>query len=81
MRVRVVESFDIYKKGGIFDWPAPVVKLLKARGLVEEYQEEAPPKPAQKPEPKKEIRVEVADEPAAPVERASYTTKSKRRQK
>ena len=87
MQVRVIESFDIYKKGGVFDWPAPVVKLLKARGLVEDYEE---PKPSAKPAPKpkaeqkpakQEVRVEVADEPeaAAETEKASITINPRRR--
>jgi len=69
MKVRVLSAFDIYKRGSEFDWPAPMVKLLKARGLVEvlEQQEESP--------------VEAAVAPEEKTERAVVNKKPRRRRK
>lgn len=41
MRVRVIQSFDGYRRGDEFDWTRPVVKLLAARGLVEVLEDRA----------------------------------------
>lgn len=69
MKVRVISAFDIYKRGSEFDWPVPMVKILKARGLVEvlEQQEESP--------------VEAAIAPEEKTERAVVNKKPRRRRK
>lgn len=69
MKVRVVSAFDIYKRGSEFDWPAPMVKILKARGLVEvlDHEEESP--------------VEAAIAPEEKTERAVVNKKPRRRRK
>jgi hypothetical protein len=69
MKVRVLSAFDIYKRGSEFDWPSPMVKILKARGLVEvlDQEEESP--------------VEAAIAPEEKTERAVITNKPRRRKK
>ena len=69
MKVRVLSAFDIYKRGSEFDWPGPMVKILKARGLVEvlDHEEESP--------------VEAAIAPEEKTERAVINKKPRRRKK
>lgn len=69
MKVRVLSAFDIYKRGSEFDWPGPMVKILKARGLVEvlDHEEESP--------------VEAAIAPEEKTERAVINKKPRRRRK
>lgn len=70
MKVRVCQSFDSYRRGQEFDWPAPMVKILSARGLVEILSPE-------------ETRggVETAQAAEQAVERAHAPTKARRRRK
>lgn len=36
MKIRIRQSFSLYKKGQEFDWPKGMCRLMIARGLVEE---------------------------------------------
>jgi len=67
MKVRVLQSFDAYRRGSEFDWPAPMVKILCARGLVEVIERE------------QEAAVEAAVMPERQTERAAVSRKPRRR--
>lgn len=46
MKIRVLQNFDCYEKGQVFeDWPAGMCDLLIRRGLVEEVETAAMPEP------------------------------------
>lgn len=70
MRVRVLQSFDAYRRGQEFDWPAPMVKIMRARGLVEPIGSE--------PEDRADV-VEAAVMPEQRTERAAAPRKPRRR--
>lgn len=43
MRIRVLQGFDCYEPGQVFDeWPAGMCEILIARGLIEEVKKERP---------------------------------------
>ncbi len=69
MKVRVLQSFDVYRRGSEFDWPAPMVKILQARGLVESL------------EPADSDAVEAAVLPEERTERAVTSSKPRKRRK
>lgn len=35
MKIRVLQSFSVYKKNQEFDWPAGMARIFLARGLIE----------------------------------------------
>lgn len=67
MKVRVKQSFDVYKSGQEFDWPRPMSKILAARGLIEIVEADDP------------NEVETAEMPAKAIERAVAPRKPRRR--
>lgn len=69
MKIRVKQSFDVYKAGQEFDWPRPMSKILAARGLIEFVEEE------------EVAEVETAEMPEQTVERAVAPRKPRRRRK
>jgi hypothetical protein len=47
MKIRVLQHFDCYEKGQVFDdWPAGMCDLLIKRGLIEEVETAEAPQPA-----------------------------------
>lgn len=46
MKIRVLQHFDCYEKGQVFeDWPAGMCDLLIKRGLIEEVETAEAPRP------------------------------------
>ena len=46
MKIRVLQNFDCYEKGQVFeDWPAGMCDLLIRRGLVEQVETAELPEP------------------------------------
>lgn len=44
MKIRVLQNFDCYEAGQVFeDWPGGMCELLIGRGLIEEFKEAKEP--------------------------------------
>tara|TARA_Y100000401_G_scaffold39147_1_gene29683 strand:- start:324 stop:527 length:204 start_codon:yes stop_codon:yes gene_type:complete len=66
LKVRILQAFQTFKIGQVFNWPDGMANVFVARGLAT---------------PVEERSVESADAPEESVERAAISSKPKRRRK